>query len=303
MRLDSSLLVNKHKDCPIIIIGNAYSLTTISLEKLDNFITIGCNRIVKIYHPTYYICADRRPFQQYREQIKRSKSIKLLATRMFSPNNISERRRDYPLKEPAFDWYPFSTQQTFRDYYSKPDELLVPKNFTSALETSGNIAPPTLLSAIIMGGSPIGMLGFDMEWESPDRSHFWGKGTDEGSFRFKGDRIARALHAISVVAQKRGVDIVNLSPHRGLMDNYFPHYDFEEFPNKKIPAITPLKQNLSIKEQRAVRAHKVVTRCKQEIQRNNHMRKQVSQSRIQASRRRSASIKAVKMEILRRKKR
>jgi len=232
MRLDAHELIGRHTGKPIIIMGNAWSLNAIPLVQMKRFVTIGCNRILRIFEPTYYICADRRPYCNDYKLLAKSKAKRLLSQAMFSSNNIGGGGSDPgPQPEPDFAWYPFQPISYLRrEIMSFTDEELLPKDEKATFISYANIAPPMLEWAILMGGNPIGMVGLDMEYESREKSHFWGYGRAEGSFCFNAPRTAALLWRIVEAAErKKHIRSVNLSPFRGRMDSFFPHISFKDF--------------------------------------------------------------------------
>ena len=64
------------KDIPCFILGNAPSINDINLSLLDNYFTIGINRIVYTYDPTILIWQDLALFIQERSKVLSSRAIK-----------------------------------------------------------------------------------------------------------------------------------------------------------------------------------------------------------------------------------
>ena len=52
-------LYGKHAGQPIFVMGNSYSLREMDLTPLNDFITIGVNRILTVFQPTYLFVVDR----------------------------------------------------------------------------------------------------------------------------------------------------------------------------------------------------------------------------------------------------
>jgi hypothetical protein len=62
-------LENKHKGKPIFILGCGSSINEIDLTKLDSHITIGVNRIVYEYYPTYWMFIDSPITKEFGKKI------------------------------------------------------------------------------------------------------------------------------------------------------------------------------------------------------------------------------------------
>ena len=48
----------RHKGKPMFVLGNGPSLANLPLGELDPYVTVGCNRVLRLYDPTYWIYAD-----------------------------------------------------------------------------------------------------------------------------------------------------------------------------------------------------------------------------------------------------
>lgn len=74
--LDPSNWAGRMKDVPVFLMGNAPSLTDHNLSILDDYFTIGANRIFYVYDPTILVWQDLALWQQEKEKIKKCNSIK-----------------------------------------------------------------------------------------------------------------------------------------------------------------------------------------------------------------------------------
>jgi len=75
--LDPKSWIGKMKDIPCFILGNAPSLNKIkNLSILDNYFTIGINRIFYEYDPTILIWQDLSLWSQEKQKILETKAIK-----------------------------------------------------------------------------------------------------------------------------------------------------------------------------------------------------------------------------------
>jgi hypothetical protein len=60
---------NKHEGQPVFILGCGWSLNEIDLEMLDPYTSIGVNRVVYAYHPTYWMFTDRPLVKEFGKEI------------------------------------------------------------------------------------------------------------------------------------------------------------------------------------------------------------------------------------------
>ena len=66
----------KFKDIPCFMLGNAPSLNKIDMSLLDNYLTVGINRIFYKYDPTILIWQDLALWLQEKNKVKKTKAIK-----------------------------------------------------------------------------------------------------------------------------------------------------------------------------------------------------------------------------------
>jgi hypothetical protein len=66
----------KMKDIPCFLLGNGPSLNKVDLSLLDNYFTIGINRIFFKYDPTILIWQDLALWTQEKKKVKQTKAIK-----------------------------------------------------------------------------------------------------------------------------------------------------------------------------------------------------------------------------------
>ena len=64
------------KDIPCFILGNAPSINKVNLSLLDNYFTVGINRIFFKYDPTILIWQDLALWVQERKRVKKTRAIK-----------------------------------------------------------------------------------------------------------------------------------------------------------------------------------------------------------------------------------
>lgn len=74
--LSSSQWAGRMEGIPCFLLGNAPSINKINLSLLDNYFTIGINRIFFVYDPTILIWQDLALWTQERKKIIATKAIK-----------------------------------------------------------------------------------------------------------------------------------------------------------------------------------------------------------------------------------
>lgn len=74
--LDPTSWAGRMKGIPCFILGNAPSLNNIDLSLLDNYFTVGINRIFFKYDPTVLIWQDLALWVQEKKKVKNSRAIK-----------------------------------------------------------------------------------------------------------------------------------------------------------------------------------------------------------------------------------
>ena len=68
--------IGRMKDIPCFLMGNAPSINNTNLSLLDDYFTIGINRIFLAYDPTILIWQDLALWTQERKRVKSTKAIK-----------------------------------------------------------------------------------------------------------------------------------------------------------------------------------------------------------------------------------
>ena len=51
---------DRHRHQPVFVLGNGPSLAGLDLTPLRRFVTVGCNRILRVFDPTYWVFADEQ---------------------------------------------------------------------------------------------------------------------------------------------------------------------------------------------------------------------------------------------------
>ena len=191
------------KGRPCIIFGNSSSLNGMDMKKMRSFATIGCNRILRLFEPDYYICVDRGPYSQDIKLIEKYNGARVLSSTIYSDKLV----RRVPLQPmPEFDFYTFKFG----------GRLTVQPDWTKPISGASNISWPMFQLAVMLGANPIGIAGIDFTWRSKADSHFFGDGGKEGAFPVNENGLRRVFQNAARWCNLHGVKVFNLSPEGAL---------------------------------------------------------------------------------------
>jgi len=140
------------KGHPAFILGNGPSIEHEDLSLLDNYFTIGCNRIYMIYDPTIIMWQDREFFADGYDWMGKSSAIKLCR------KTIDDKGR----------WTNFKVESNPYKFHDEPHHLW-------GFGCTGALA---VQLAVAMGCSGIVLLGMDCDYDSPTKTDFYGKNED-----------------------------------------------------------------------------------------------------------------------------
>ena len=219
-----------------VLVGNSYSLDSLDLSLLKDVDTIGCNRILRhsTFVPLFVMIADREAYCQERDSGRLEEYVVndgdlLLSETIFDPKiqgrraDMSHERQVGVQPEPEFDWWSWRVGSWNTDFNFE--------TFNEVICSCANIVGPLIQAAVIMGAKRIGVVGVDMKWPKKGKSHFFGDGREVGAFPFVSLRMTMHMLArMKSLLEKRGVEIVNLSPVQGTpFAQVFGNHDYEEF--------------------------------------------------------------------------
>jgi len=147
--LDPAYLYGSMKNTPCFLLGNAPSLTDNNLNLLDNYFTVGINRILNIYDPTLLIWQDLALWQSEKNKILKSKCIKYARTGSES-------------------------QGCFFGFLLKDREPRIAPDLKTLYGrgSSGSIAYQLVFA---LGCSPIILVGMDCTYGKDGKTDFYGK--------------------------------------------------------------------------------------------------------------------------------
>jgi len=229
---------------PMIVMGNAYSLNHMDLDKVFDFTTIGCNRCLELpKHPEFFTVVDRAPYMEQYQRICGYKGTRVLSETLFDPE-VSCRRT--PVQDlPSYEWYRYRAVASTTPFPARVPEWVftyycndkrvsrgrlpaVQTNLDEFMPSGANIAYCMLQVALAMGANPIGICGVDLVWKDKKRTHFFGEGKKRGAFPFNTKRVLLFFKAAAAYAKSKGIKIYNLSPE-GVLSPTFERIDEQAF--------------------------------------------------------------------------
>lgn len=144
---------------PAFLLGNAPSISTRNLKLLDDYFTIGVNRIFYIYDPTILMWQDQAVWIQDKKKIMKQKSVKICRDR----------------SDPRQKFINFELNMGKFKFRGDPGKL----------NGRGNTGALAVQLAVSMGCSPIVLLGMDCKYEGRGRTDFYGKNKDHRHYTIK----------------------------------------------------------------------------------------------------------------------
>ena len=165
------------KDQPVFILGNGPSIGKQNLSLLDNFFTIGLNRIFLIYQPTVLFWQDVELWRQESRRVVACNSIKV--------------SRDHS-----------DPQKLFINYKLKLNPPMF-NHTPELLHGRGNSCMIAVQFAVALGCSPIVMVGTDCKYQD-GKTDFYGKNPDHKPYTLRMCEVA-----MTWVKKNCPVEIVN----------------------------------------------------------------------------------------------
>ncbi len=141
------------------ILGNAPGIEQENLSLLNNYLTIGVNRIFYIYDPTILIWQDRQVWNGDKKSLLKQKAIKVCGSKA----------------DP-------------RNYFLNFRVKLGPYRFgdnPSVLHGTGNTTVLAVQFAVNLGCSNIVLLGTDCKYGAKGKTDFYGRNKDHKSYTLK----------------------------------------------------------------------------------------------------------------------
>lgn len=143
----------------VFILGNAPSISNQNLSLLDDYFTIGINRIFYLYDPTILIWQDKQVWDRDKKKILEQKAIKVS----------------------SFSGDPRHSFINFRVIYGSFRFTDDPQK----LYGTGNTGALAIQLAVALGCSNIILLGTDCKYGYGDKTDFYGINKDHKSYTLK----------------------------------------------------------------------------------------------------------------------
>jgi hypothetical protein len=211
---DQSKVYGVHENETILIIGNSASLNGMDFDEFDCFTSIGLNRILRVYEPTYLMVVDGSVIKAEHKRMKKFEGPILIY-----PGNMgsaSKRFYDGP-------WISTGAMTSDCDPTAKKGPIHICRRGNSAYEATQ--------IAMRMGASRIALAGVDLYWPPGRDTHFFGSGRDEGCSMFKEDLIIEDFHKLKKMYGYMGVELTSVSPWETPLRERLGYTPIEELSN------------------------------------------------------------------------
>ena len=224
------------KDSTVIVMGNSPTINVIPPDLLEKVPVIGCNRALRYeeFWPDFLVIGDREPYCQERNSGRLERAAKsgiklILADSIFDPsilhrgpwNNVDRRAQPKPdFGAHLYRIGPREKKTWSYDLVERGSKYL-PINletFSKPVVGCQNVVGSLLAAAAILGAKRIIVIGIELKWPGRTLSHFYGDGKEVGAYQQTGSMDSRILPSLAILKthlDKKGVEVVNLSPNKG----------------------------------------------------------------------------------------
>jgi len=188
-------IYGRHKDETIIVLGNSASLNGMDLDEFDCFTTLGVNRILRMYEPTYVMVVDHSVIRAEAKRLSKFEGDVLIF-----PGSMSSAMKSL-YKGP---WISTGLMTSNADPCAKKGPLQIPQRGNSAYEAAQ--------IAMRMGASRIALAGVDLYWPPGKDTHFFGSGKKEGCSLCMEENLISDFANLKKSYGYMGIEIVSISP-------------------------------------------------------------------------------------------
>jgi len=190
-------LRDKHQGETIIVIGNSSSLNKMDMGIWDGYTTIGTNRLLRTYEPTYLLVVDKSVL---RDEHERMMAAQDRVTYLLYPGMMgSEGRQMYP-----GPWLDTGPMIGGADPTSKTGPIDIGRVGNSGYEATQ--------IAFRMGARRILLAGIDLFWPTSGKTHSFGSGKEAGCRLHKPDEITEDFATLKQLYAHCGVELTSISP-------------------------------------------------------------------------------------------
>jgi len=191
-----SILYGRHAGETIIVVGNSSSLNEQNLDLMDAFTTLGLNRILAFYEPTYYMAVDQSVMRDEHERINET-----TATRLFYHGLMNSKNR---ILCPG-PWVSTGPMTGQADPRAKTGPIHICRG-------GGNSAYEAVQIAMRMGAVRIALAGVDMYWPPGHPSHCFGSGAAVGCKLPYPDKKIEDFALLKKQYARGGIEMCSVSP-------------------------------------------------------------------------------------------
>ena len=211
----------KHKNKPVFLVGCGPGMGDKIAKRLiqADAITLGSGQVYRAIEPhdfttTYYFATDC-PFD--RSILKIIRELEEKGTTVFI-----RRSSELVYRQPSFRVFGLNDSDTFEHKYSKKQECV-------RFSVGFNSLSVLLQVAVMMGGNPIYLVGFDFRLSPDGWIHFWWDEIDSREQNRRKDEFENVKGFLKrnalPILEKKGIKVFNLTPGSKL--DIFPYKDFD----------------------------------------------------------------------------
>jgi len=210
----TALSVNNWKDSlpgvPVFLVGNAPSLCSQPVQKLQPFFTIGINKTYKLIDPNILLWQDIQFWLTDRYNIARTECIK------YCRNHA----------DPKGKFYNFTLEGGPFKMPNSPDLLY----------GGGASGPLAFQLAYLLGCSPIFLVGMDCKYDLSGKTNFYGKNKFHSPHTLK--NCNRGVRWIEKMSQEHNIKVINCSDNNHFSDSKMELKDAIDYVEKNFPRHT-----------------------------------------------------------------
>lgn len=190
-------LVDAHQNELVFVLGNSASLNELDLSLLSGYTTIGVQRILEVYEPTYVFIVDQSVI---RDQYERMNAVSGRIPLILYPNHMGSKMR----KLYGGEWISSGPMTHNADREKKHGPIHIPPSGDSGYEATQ--------VAYRMGARTIALAGIDLHWPRGKETHCYGDGAARGAKLRLAKEKTESFRQLKQIYKRRGVGLVSVSP-------------------------------------------------------------------------------------------
>ena len=189
--------VDAHKNELVFVLGNSSSLNELDLSLLSEFTSIGVQRILETYEPSYAFIVDQSVI---RDQCHRMNAVSGRIPIILYPYHVSSSMR----KLYTGPWISSGKMAHNGDREAKTGPIHIPPSGDSGYEATQ--------VAYRMGATTIALAGIDLHWPKGKQTHSYGSGKERGAKLRTPKEKTECFRELKRIYKRRGVGLVSVSP-------------------------------------------------------------------------------------------